>query len=479
MSRDDIDMVKIARRILEEAGFEPDAPDIETPPMRTPGPEVKDLRKVPFSSIDNDDSKDLDQIEWAEELPGGAIRIMLGIADVSAYVDRGSPVDQHAATNTATLYTGVKTFHMLPKELATDRTSLLEGQDRLAIITEMVVRNDGTVDDERTLVYPALVENKAKLVYERVGSWLEGDGGWEPPNDVIALQLRLQDEATQRLRSLRQERGALELETIEPRTVAKDGRVIDLQILHKSRAREIVEDIMIAANGATARFLETRGYSSIRRVVHAPQRWPKIVEIAESFGTQLPGQPDVRSLGRFVAARRREMDRESFADLSLTIVKLLGPGEYLLQRATDPDTGHFGLAVTDYMHSTAPNRRYPDLVTQRILRAAAAKKPAPYSDDELRDIAAHCTDRENAIRKVERTMRKVAAASLLHDRVGERFKAIVTGVKPGATFARLIRPPAEGRIIRGERGLDVGDRIFVKLLGTNPEKGFIDFANVD
>ncbi|HLL22373.1 MAG TPA: RNB domain-containing ribonuclease, partial [Kofleriaceae bacterium] len=345
-----------------------------------------------------------------------------------------------------------------------------------AIVTELVVLPDGTCDESATRIYQALVENKAKLVYEDVGAWLE-TGGRGPRDPVIQEQVQLHDEAAQRLRARRFDRGALELETIEARTVAKDGRVVDLELQHKSRARELVEDLMIAVNGATARFLEMRGYSSIRRVVRAPKRWDRIVALAAELGHDLPATPDRRALSDFTAARR-QADPMRFADLSLSIVKLLGPGEYVLQRAADPDVGHFGLAVDDYAHSTAPNRRYPDLVTQRLLKAASHEQRAPYSDDQLLAIAAHCTERENAARKVERTMRKVAAAVLLSPRIGETFDAIVTGAADKGTFARLFRPPAEGRIVRGEHGLDVGDLVKVKLVDTEPMRGFIDFVAV-
>jgi len=474
----DPDMVRIARQSAEDLGFEPDAPPMPPLGNRDPRATARDLRELPWSSIDNEESRDLDQIEWAEKLPGGEIRILLGIADVAAYVARDSEVDRHANVNTTTLYTGVKTFHMLPKELSTELTSLLEGEERLAMVTEMVIREDGTLDDAKTDVYAARVINHAKLIYEDVGAWLEGDAAAREPSKLFAEQLRLQDEATRRLRVRRKENGALELETIEARTVAKDGRVVDLELLHKNRARELVEDLMIAANGATARFLEKRGYSSIRRVVHAPSRWNRIADIARSFGTELPPEPDVKALGSFVAAQRRALDRDQFTDLSLTIVKLLGPGEYLLQRAQDPDTGHFGLAVDDYMHSTAPNRRYPDLVTQRILKSASAAATAPYTDEELGTIAAHCTERENAARKLERTMRKVAAASLLSHRIGDEFKGIVTGVKSGAVYVRLFRPPAEGKIVQNGHELDVGDRVRVRPLDKNVEKAFLDVTRV-
>lgn len=468
-------MTRIARRVLEENGFEPDAPQtIEPLGNRDPAAGAKDLRGLLWSSIDNQESKDLDQVEWAEKLSDGTIRLLLGIANVVAYVEKGSPIDEHAAKNTTSLYTGVRTFHMLPKALSTQRTSLLEGEDRLAIVTEIIVHPDGTIANESP-VYPARVINKAKLIYEDVGAWLEGDDSRRPRDPGLVEQLELQAEASARLRTHRIDQGALELEMIEARTVAKDGRVVNLELLHKNRARDLIEDLMIAANTATAHFLEQRGYSSIRRVVHAPSRWQKIVDIAQSFGTQLPAEPDVRALGKFVSGRRAA-DPDGFADLSLTIVKLLGAGSYVLQRASDPDTGHFGLAVEDYMHSTAPNRRYPDLVTQRLLVAAATRAKSPYTDDELQQIAARCTERENAANKVERTMRKVAAASLLSERIGDSFDAIVTGTKPNATYVRLFRPPAEARVIEGEQGLDVGDKLRVKLVATDVEKGFVDVA---
>jgi len=401
--------------------------------------------------------------------------VLVAIADVAAFVKRDSAIDKYAAQNTATLYTGVRVFPMLPESLAMDRSSLLEDRDRFAVVTEMVVKRDGSLDDFSTMIYPARVRNHAKLVYERVGAWLEGDASAAPQHVVIADQLRLHAQVTSWLRERRIERGALELETIEARPIAKDGRVVDLEVIRKNRARELVEDLMIAVNGATARFLERRASSSIRRVVRAPSRWDRIVELAAALGTQLPPSPNVRALGAFVAKRRHE-DPDGFPELSLTIVKLLGPGEYVLQRAADVDQGHFGLAVDDYMHSTAPNRRYPDLVTQRLLKAAASGVPSPYRDEELLAIATHCTEREDAARKVERTMRKVIAAAMLAKRVGETFDAIVTGASSKGTYVRLRRPPAEGRVIAGERGLDVGDRIKVRLLSTDPQRGFIDFA---
>lgn len=476
--RPELDMVAIARRVLRENGFEPELPaGIEdSVPPKDPVDGVRDLRELPWSSIDNAESRDLDQIEVAERLDDGSIRVMIGIADVDALAPRESPIDRFAAANTTTLYTGFAIFPMLPEVLSTDRTSLLEAVDRLAVITEIVVKPDGMLDDEATRIYPARVRNHAKLVYERVGAWLEGQGSIFE-NKTIAAQLKLHDEAAQRLRTQRYAHGALDFETIEARPVMRDGQIVDLQVQHKNRARQLVEDLMIAANGATARFLERAGFSSIRRVVRAPKRWDRIVELAAGLQYKLPVEPNAKALAEFLAARRTT-DPTRFADLSLSIVKLLGPGNYELQRATEPDTGHFGLAVDDYTHSTAPNRRYPDLITQRLLKACSAGAKQPYSDDELIAHAAHCTDRENAARKVERTMRKVAAAALLSPRIGDEFDAIVTGAADKGVFVRLFHPPAEGRVVRGEQGMDVGDKVRVRLVDTEVSKGFIDFVRI-
>jgi exoribonuclease-2 len=474
----DIDMVAVARRVLQENGFEPDfPPGLEASiPAVPPDEPARDLTNLPWSSIDNSDSRDLDQIEVADLIAGGSIRVRVGIADVDALAARSSPVDLHAYANTCSLYTGVHIFPMLPEVLSTDRTSLLEdGRTRLAVITDFVVRADGSIADGDTQIYIARVLNKAKLVYEDIGAWLEGAGAAPHGGPEIADQLRLQDEVAGRLRALRHLHGALDVETIEARPVVKNGEIVDLEVAHKNRAKQLIEDLMIAANTATAKFLEARGHSSIRRVVPRPKRWDRIVELAASYGATLPAEPSSVALAGFLAARR-QADPKRFADVSLAVVKLLGPGEYVLQRASDADIGHFGLAVDDYAHSTAPNRRYPDLVTQRLLKQCQAQRGQAYTDDELATIAAHCTERENAARKVERTMRKVAAARLLSTHIGQVFDAIVTGVGDHGTFVRLLRPPAEGRVVRGERGMDVGDQVKVRLVDTAPEKGFIDFA---
>jgi VacB/RNase II family 3'-5' exoribonuclease len=473
-------MVQVARRVLQENGFEPDFPAglVASIPAQPAAEAARDLRDLPWSSIDNDDSRDLDQIEVAEKLTEGAVRVLVGIADVDALVAKGSPVDRFAYAQTCSLYTGVHTFPMLPAELSFDRTSLLaDDRERLAVISEFIVRADGSLDDTKTAVYIARVTNKAKLAYNAIGAWLEGKGPPPHTSSAVIDQLHLQDQVATCLRAVRHQHGALELETIETNPITRDGEVIDLAVVYKSRASNLIEDLMIAANGATARYFDAHGSSSIRRVVTRPKRWDRIVELAQSYGATLPAQPSSKALDEFLAARRAK-DPLRFPDLSLSVIKLLGPGEYVLQRPDGPEQGHFGLAVDDYAHTTAPNRRYPDLIAQRLLKATSGDAPPPYTDDELADIASHCTERENAARKVERTMHKVAAASLLSSRIGQTFDALVTGASDKGVFARTLQPPVDGRIVRGERGLDVGDKIRVKLIATVPERGFIDFERL-
>jgi VacB/RNase II family 3'-5' exoribonuclease len=471
-----LDLASIAREVAMREGFVVDFPSYADDPPEI-HPSVIDERHLPWSSVDNRESTDLDQIEVAERLPGGIIRVKLAIADVDVYVPRGSILDRHAGKNTTSLYAGVATFPMLPDELSSGATSLLAGEERLAVVTQIDVGADGAIGASR--VYEARVKNHAKLVYEDVGGWLEGHAG--PPPEVandprLADQVRMQDEAAQRLRRRRIDHGALQLETVEARAIAKGGEVVDLQLTLKSRARELVEDLMIAANGATARWLEERRFASIRRVVRKPKRWDRIVALAGEHGFKLPEQPDPVALSEFLRVRHAA-DPSRFADVSLSVVKLLGPGEYAV---ADPDSpeGHFGLAVDDYAHSTAPNRRYGDLVTQRLLKAAVRGPKPAYTAAELGDIAERCTEREDHARKFERTMRKVAAALFLSHRIGATFDAVVTGVSSKGTFVRTIDPPAEGRVIQGEAGLDVGDRTRVRLVATEPTRGFIDFVRV-
>lgn len=480
-----IDLFAIAHQSMIEAGFQPDfgAPvkrevDFLTRnPPELSAPEVEDLRELLWSSIDDSKTRDLDQVEYAEALSNGDTRLQIGIADVDAFVPKGSAIDPHAVENCTSVYAGVKTFPMLPEQLSTDLTSLVAGHDRLAVVTEMVVAPDGTV--KTTDFYRAIVHNHAKLSYESVGDWL--DGKTSVPERIknvpgLEAQIRLQQETANRLGELRRQKGAIELGTIQATPVVDDqGKVKELKVIEQNSARDLIANFMIAANVEMAEFLEAKGGPSLRRVVRTPKYWPRIVEIAAELGEELPATPNSRALADFLA-RRKKADPLHFPDLSLAVVKSLGPGEYTVQGPGEDGEGHFGLAVQDYTHSTAPNRRYADLVTQRLVKAALADKPTPYTVRELKRIAEQCTDREDAARKVERKMRKVAAAVLLKDRIGEEFEAIVTGVTSKGTFARVLKTPVDGRVMHGERGLRVGDKVRVRLLSTDAERGFIDFA---
>jgi VacB/RNase II family 3'-5' exoribonuclease len=488
---DRLDLAAIAHRAMIDAGFVPDLPQPVLQELRSAEAKaqtviadssLRDLRRLLWSSIDDSKSRDLDQVEYAESLPNGDIRVIVGIADVDALVKEGSAIDSHAAENCTSVYTGIKTFPMLPEELSTDKTSLVSGGDRSAIVIEMVVASDGTV--KTSDVSQAVLHNYAKLSYEAVGAWLDQNGAMPAAVKSVPgmdAQIRLQFEAAKRLRELRRQHGALELDTIKASPVVSEtGQVTDLAVTERNSARDLIENFMIAANVAMAQFLEAKGVMSLRRVVRTPEHWPRIVEIAHTLGEELPPEPDSRALADFLA-RRKAADPLHFPDLSLSIVKLLGPGEYMVQTAAAPDDtnlGHFGLAVHDYTHSTAPNRRYADLVTQRLVKAALGNATAPYTEEKLTAIAARCTEREDAARKVERKMRKVAAAVLLEKEIGREFDAIVTGVTPKGTFARIVKPPVDGRVMRGEHGLRVGDKVRVKLIATDPPRGFIDFARV-
>jgi exoribonuclease-2 len=477
------DLQDRARRAVLELGFLPDfPPDAEaqvatlehTAPPDPPGAE--DLRGLLWSSIDNPESMDLDQLEWAEARPDGSVRLLVAIADVDALVPEGTPLDRRAGANTASLYTGAAVFPMLPRPLSEDLTSLLPDVDRLAVVIDYRVLPDGSVTEGA--VRRARVKNHAKLSYPEVGPWLQGDAPIPPRVAAVAglqEQLRIQDRATRALRAARERHGALALRTLEPRPVMSDGRVLDLETIPDSRSRELIEDLMVAANGVMARFLDGAHRSSLARVVRKPKRWDRIVSLAQGLGTALPAEPDGVALSRFLQ-QQRARDPLHFPDLSLAVVKLLGPGEYVLRPAGESSPGHFGLAAHDYSHSTAPNRRYPDLITQRLVKALLTGAPPPYTDGELDGIAQHCTVMEAATRKLERLMRKVIAALLLHDRVGQVFDGLVTGVTEHGTFVRLLKPPAEGRVVRGEKGMDVGDRVRVRLLSTDPERGYLDFA---
>jgi VacB/RNase II family 3'-5' exoribonuclease len=475
---------QVARRAMHERGFEPDYPapvQAEVARLREPPAHAdsrRDLRGLLWASIDNDDSRDLDQLTVAEPLPDGGTMVLVAIADVDALVVRKSAIDDHAALNTTSVYTAAQVFAMLPTRLSTDLTSLAPDQDRPAIVVELLVGADGTVASSD--LYPAEVRNRAKLAYGSVGAWLEGrSAAFAPIATVSGLEenLRRQDAAAQAMEQARHAQGALSLKTLEVRPVF-DGDVLqDLAVDHHNRAGSLIENFMIAANTATARFLEAKRFPSIRRIVREPKRWDRIVALAAERGDRLPPEPDATALEAWLI-RRHTADAEHFADLSLSVVKLLGRGEYVLERPGEASTGHFGLALPDYTHSTAPNRRFADLVTQRLVKAALVTAPAPYGENELATLARHCTEREDAANRVERQVRKAAAAMLLAPRVGETFDAVVTGASAKGTWVRLAAPPVEGRLERGAQGLDVGEKLRVRLIRTDPEQGFIDFAKV-
>jgi len=464
-----------------EADFSP-AAKVETEAFtgaaRESGSSVRDLRALPWCSIDNDDSRDLDQLSVAQPSAGGAVRILVAVADVDALVKKGSAIDGHARANTTSVYTAAAIFPMLPERLSTDLTSLNDGQERLSVIIDMTVAREGAVTASD--VYRAMVQNKAKLAYSSVGAWLEGTAP-APPKlaAVVGLdeQLRIQDRAAQAMKALRHEHGALTLDTIETRAVFDGDVISDLQPDQKNRAKELIEDFMIAANGVTAKYLGAKAFPLLRRVLRSPERWERIVELAAGFGEQLPGVPSCRALEGFLAARRTA-DPLRFPDLSLSVIKLLGKGEYVVELPGQQTDGHFGLAVRDYSHSTAPNRRFPDLITHRLLKAALAGGSPPYANAELDALAQHCTVQEDNATKAERQVNKSAAALLLSSRIGQRFDAMVTGASSKGTWVRIFQPAVEGKLVRGAEGLDVGDRLRVELLDTNVERGYIDFGSL-
>jgi VacB/RNase II family 3'-5' exoribonuclease len=474
---------EIAREAMRDRGFEPDfSSAAEAQVAALAGPAApdgrRDLRDLIWCSIDNDDSRDLDQLSVARGNSTGDVTILVAIADVDALVRRDTPVDQHAAHNTTSVYTGAQIFPMLPERLSTNLTSLNEDEDRNAVVVEYVVAADGSVG--KSDVYHAMVRNRAKLAYPSLGAWLEGSGPVPPKiGDVpgLAENLRQQDQAARALKERRHAMGALTLTTIEARPVFEDDTLRELAESQHNRATELIEDFMIASNGVVARFLESRGFSSLRRVVRVPQKWERIVDLAAQHGFHLPNEPDAVALEEWLL-RERASDPQQFPDLSVSVVKLLGRGEYVVERPGGSSMGHFGLAVQDYAHSTAPNRRFPDLVAQRLVKAALLQESRnpPYVDGELEAIAQRCTEREDAANKVERLVRKAAAALLLQSRIGERFDAVVTGASEKGTWVRIRRPLVEGRLERGYEGLEVGDRVRVKLVHTDPARGFIDFA---
>jgi exoribonuclease-2 len=478
-----VDLQAMARQIMLERGFEPDfssAVQQQLKQIRSQNPllaassskNVRDLRSLLWSSIDNDTSRDLDQIEVAERRSSGGIKVMVGIADVDAFVPKGSPIDDHAAKQTTSVYTGVRIFPMLPEELSTGTSSLLETGDRLAMVIEFIAGSDGTVRGDT--VYPAIVRNKAQLTYNAVGAWLEGKSAAPPKVAVsseLQAQLRLQNEAAQALRKERVEHGALNLDSNEVQAVLVDQQVVDVKKTERNLATDLIEDFMIAANGVVARLL--LNVSSIRRIVRTPKNWDRIVQLAATKNFKLPAEPDSKVLNDFLL-KQKAADPDHFADLSLAVIKLIGKGEYVLERPGDPEMGHFGLAVQDYTHSTAPNRRFADVVTQRLLKAVTAGRPNPYPDSELQGIASNCTLKEDAANKVEREMTKRMAAIAMSNRIGQVFDGIITGVTEHGTFVRVLNPRVEG-LLEQAHGLDVGDRLKVRLVSTDVQRGYIDF----
>jgi VacB/RNase II family 3'-5' exoribonuclease len=483
---------RIAHRVMLERGLLPDFSTaamaelgrLKSPTMKEAIPTgaeqpIHDLRALLWASIDNDDSRDLDQLTVAEALPGEDVKVLVAIADVDAVIKTNSAIDQHARHNTTSVYTAAETFPMLPEEISTDITSLNYGEERLALVIEMVISVDGSLKDSD--IYHAWVRNHAKLAYNSVAAWLEGKGVIPEAAAVVEgleANLRLQDEAAGRMKNLRHLHGALSLETIEAKAVFDGDQIRTLEIEEKNRAREIIEDLMIAANGVTVRYLSARNFPSLRRVVRTPKRWERIVEIATQHESKLPGKPDSKALEEFLI-KEKAADPVHFPDLSLAVIKLLGNGEYIAEQPDGNAPGHFGLAVKDYAHSTAPNRRYPDLITQRLLKAALANQPTPYRIDELNDLAVHCTQTEDTANKVERQVEKSAAALLLEGRIGEQFDAIVTGASEKGTWVRLLSLPVEGKLAEGFNGIDVGEDIRVQLIETNVERGYIDFKKVN
>lgn len=475
----------IAQHAMADRGFLPEfEPSVLAEaaviagPAEALAPSVRDLRGLLWASIDNDDSADLDQLTVAEVLADGRVKVLVAIADVDALVAKASATDAHAQHNATSVYTAAQVFPMLPERLSTGLTSLGEDQDRLSVVVEMVVDATGVI--VASDVYRATVRNHAKLAYGGVAAWLAGHGA-APPRVAalsgLADQLRLQDQVAQRLRAQRLHRGALTLETLDARAVFTGDALTDLQSAQPTRADALIEDFMIAANGVTARYLEAKGVPAFRRVLRVPERWDRIVELAAVYGDHLPASADAAALEAFLV-KRQQAEPQRFSDLSLAVTKLLGRGEYVVDVPGRPAGAHFGLAVSAYTHSTAPNRRFSDLLTQRLLKAAMAAAPAPYGVADLEPLAQHCTDQEDNAKKVERQVHKSAAALLLEHRIGERFDGVVTGASDKGTWVRIANPPVEGKVVRGFQGLDVGDRVSVELIGTDVERGFIDFAKI-
>ena len=483
---DRIILQNIARKAMISRGLAPDfTADLLTDLLEIAIPAtcksgmVNDMRDLQWCSIDNNDSMDLDQLTYAENLSGNKVRVLVAIADVEALVAKQSSIDNHASQNTASIYTVAQLFPMLPEKLSTDLTSLRLNADRCAVIVEMVIGDDGGV--QQSDVYLATVRNRAKLDYESLGDWLEGNGPMPleiSPVDGLAENIQLQGRIAKKMKELRYELGALDFETIEARPIFDGDSLSEMKVEQKNQAKTLIEDFMIAANGATARYLEDKNLPSLRRVVRTPKRWDRIVELASEHGFAMPEKANSKSLSAYLKFFKQN-DPQNFIDMSISVLKLLGSGEYVVETPGSTSEGHFGLAVKDYTHSTAPNRRFPDLVTQRLLKAAMAGHSVPYSIEELEEIARHCTLKEDDVRKVERQVEKSANAMLMESRIGEVFDAIVSGASPKGTWIRLFHPHVEGKLVNGYRGLEVGHRLKVRLIHVDIEEGFIDFKRVE
>lgn len=463
------DLIQLAEKAMLEKGFLPyptEAAEQEAAALTGPAVPLdenyRDMREIPWISIDNDDSKDLDQITYAE-----GNRIFIAIADVDALVKKGSAIDLYAQNNTTSVYTPKINFPMLPSQLSFDYTSLNEHSERCATVTEIELDHEGKFI--KWDVYYAWVKNHTKLAYNATAKELE--------EGTASEQLLLQDKLAQRIKDYRFKQGSLDFETIKLKPKIEGEEVADLQREKGNRATELIENFMIASNVTMTRFLKAHNLPSIRRVVRTPKRWEKIRDVAFELGFELPLEPDVKALQNFLT-EQKEKNPLNFNNLSLSLIKLIGRGEYVATFPGQTSPGHFDLAILDYSHTTAPNRRYPDLITQRILKSLIFKKPAPYSDDELAALAERCTQKEDDANKVERRMVKSAAALYLSNKIGQQWPAVVTGVNEHGTWVRLNNPPIEGKLSRGARGLDVGDKLTVVLIHVDVERGYIDFARV-
>lgn len=481
-----VDLEILAWETMKRYGFNPSYPrqvirEAEAVKEGVPednAPARADLRKLMWSSIDNYDSMDLDQIEYCERGPDGEIHVKVAIADVDLYVRKNSGTDSYAAFNGTSVYMGVKTFPMLPDRLSKGISSLLPDDFHAAVVIEYTVLPDGSVRYGE--LYRALVANSAKLIYEEVGDWLEGTG--TEPEEFSKIpglreQVRLQDEAAKRLKEYRRRNGSLELETPEAEVIMEGKKVKEIVEQRQNAARCLIEEFMVAANKTTTAFLERAGIPMIHRIVRTPKYWDGIVFTALELGERLPDEPDGKALSEFLI-KQRERDPERFPDLSLTIVKLMGRGEYVAYRPGKEPIGHFALAVKDYTHGTAPNRRYVDLVIQRLVKSVIDGRKSPYKYKELGDLSEWLSERDQMAKKAERFMLKAAAGVLLRDRIGRIFDAMVTGASEKGTYVRILDPPVEGKVVRGEEDLYVGEKVKVRLISTYPEKGYIDFEYI-